>query len=390
MSMGKRISWVIAGASILWLAGCDKNHTQDPPKVQPVAETTITPPPTLKSMEEVNSLLADRVRKGHEQNDGYAVFVTNTAFQVGTILPIRGNGDFENDPVDYDACAPTGSVHESPIPNLFVNQSLSNTLAANFGIDNALIRSLADAGVDISRATSVNLSFIDPKVALLSQNEVKAIVAKPGCRTALGDKPAWVVRGYVIAKRNFVLTADRVLQAHGSVTGVAKFSFDAGSGKRTVSLVDDAPQNFIQILSKITPASGPGTTATTAPAITAPAITSPAIAAPRPTPAVNVGKIYIQKASADISDRPGLVLEGLRRSFSVEPRIQSLDARKIPDHAEVRYFNSEDEEKAAQARTKLLATYPDVRIVRVNLPSPKGQLEVWLPANPGSIPKAGR
>ena len=369
--MGNFHTAVVAGALLAGLSACSKEPS--PPTTQP---TTTKPPAvtTLNSMDEVNRLLADRVRQGHQGSSGYAVFVTNTAYPIGTILPIADDDGAVNDPVEYDACAPAAAARTSSVPSLFVNQSLSNAVAANFGIDNALIKSLADAGVNVSRATTINLSFLNPQVALLSQNEVKAIVAKPVCSTALGDKPVWLVRGYVIAKRNFVLSADRVLQAHGSVTGVAKFNFDAGSGKGSVSLVDEAPQNFIQILSKVTPRVG----------VAAPAITAPVVPGPGPIGPAPAGRIYIQRASSDSSDRPGRVLNSLRTAaFSVEPHIQALDASKIPKHAEVRYFYTEDEVKAAEARLELLYTYGDVRIVKVNLPSPRGQLEVWLPEKPG-------
>ncbi|HTF65699.1 MAG TPA: hypothetical protein VK638_23725 [Edaphobacter sp.] len=52
---------------------------------------------------------------------------------------------------------------------------------------------------------------------------------------------------------------------------------------------------------------------------------------------------------------------------------------KVPDVAQVTYFNASDEAFANRYVEILKQAYPSARVVRIGLPSPKGQLEVWLP-----------
>jgi len=66
-------------------------------------------------------------------------------------------------------------------------------------------------------------------------------------------------------------------------------------------------------------------------------------------------------------------------SANVESKVQRIPTKKMPDTAQVRYFNESDAAIANRCVEILRKAYPDARVVRIGLPSPRGQLEVWLP-----------
>jgi hypothetical protein len=59
--------------------------------------------------------------------------------------------------------------------------------------------------------------------------------------------------------------------------------------------------------------------------------------------------------------------------------VQKIPTQKMPNVAQVRYFNASDEALANRCAQILQQEYLNARVVRIGLLSPKGQLEVWLP-----------
>jgi hypothetical protein len=92
--------------------------------------------------------------------------------------------------------------------------------------------------------------------------------------------------------------------------------------------------------------------------------------------------MYIQEDAADTPEDGAKVVQLLRTGWpaaNVESAVQRIPSQKMPDVAQVRYFAAADEALANRCIAILKQAYPDARAVRVGLPSPKGQLEVWLP-----------
>jgi hypothetical protein len=92
--------------------------------------------------------------------------------------------------------------------------------------------------------------------------------------------------------------------------------------------------------------------------------------------------MYVQEDSTEAPEAGTRVVQLLRKgwpSADIESAVQKIPTQKMPDVAQVRYFNASDEPLANRCVEVLKQEYPTARAVRIGLPSPKGQLEVWLP-----------
>ena len=63
----------------------------------------------------------------------------------------------------------------------------------------------------------------------------------------------------------------------------------------------------------------------------------------------------------------------------VASSVEKIDSLKMPIVAQVRYFNEADKPLAETALAQLQKQFPNAKLVRIALPAPTGQLEVWLP-----------
>ena len=92
--------------------------------------------------------------------------------------------------------------------------------------------------------------------------------------------------------------------------------------------------------------------------------------------------MYVQEDATESPEAGTKVVELLRNGWptaNIESQVQKIPPQKMPDTAQVRYFNASDEALANRCVGILKQAYPNARVVRIGLPSPKGQLEVWLP-----------
>jgi hypothetical protein len=92
--------------------------------------------------------------------------------------------------------------------------------------------------------------------------------------------------------------------------------------------------------------------------------------------------MYVQEDATDTPEAGTRVVQLLRKGWptaNIESQVQKIPTQKMPDVAQVRYFNASDEAFANRCLVILKQVYPNARAVRSGLSSPKGQLEVWLP-----------
>ena len=158
---------------------------------------------------------------------------------------------------------------------------------------------------------------------------------------------------------------------------VGKFDVEA-SNAGLLSITDEAPQEFLQILSEVVApaASVPNT----------PAATPPLVAAP--SPVSGEGRIYVQQAEGDTPASGSQIVSLLQADgFKVESRVERTADRVTPDRAQVRYFNEADKEHAMQVLETFKQKYPDAVLVPLKIRAPLGQLEVWLPRVKTSLPE---
>ena len=98
--------------------------------------------------------------------------------------------------------------------------------------------------------------------------------------------------------------------------------------------------------------------------------------------------IFVQMDVKDNASSGANVVRMLRAglpSANVEAKVERIPTQKMPDVAQVRYFTKSDNDIADQCASILKQTYSDTRVVRIGLPSAKGQIEVWLPKIKGAI-----
>jgi hypothetical protein len=106
----------------------------------------------------------------------------------------------------------------------------------------------------------------------------------------------------------------------------------------------------------------------------------PTIAIEKPKVSSSTGRVFVQSDYQDTSDKDELIVKDLRSaSFNVESTIDRIKSSLMPRVAEVRYFNEADKDVADRALQEVRKTFPSATTVRVALPAPSGQLEVWLP-----------
>ena len=97
--------------------------------------------------------------------------------------------------------------------------------------------------------------------------------------------------------------------------------------------------------------------------------------------------MFIQQDVTDSSDAGPRMVDLLHAEWpkaEVESTIDKLPTEKMPDTTQVRFFNASDAELANRCLIIVQQRYPNARVVRIGLPAPAGQLEVWLPKVKGA------
>ena len=185
--------------------------------------------------------------------------------------------------------------------------------------------------------------------------------SKNECKSILSSKELWFVRGYAVGKRTFLFGTeiDRTIKA--KIEKIASFDVSFGSDNRSLKVIDEKPAKFIQIISAVKIEQG---------------ITKSNL----PSTPIDIGRVFIQKDRQDLSGSSQTVLNNLRNAnFRVEGNIESIDSSKMPRVAQIRFFNETDRELANRAAEILKNQFPIISVLKLKLPAPTGQMEVWLP-----------
>lgn len=322
------------------------------------------PPQIFDSSDKVVQILQRRVVNGLQltgqevdfQLQPVGVFV----YPIGTLMP-EGRTVAKN----RSACAPPAdkAPSEYGMPNMFNSIRMTGKVAVELGL-NEVIAALANADVKVGQDDTFELSVKEAKGRFLLDDELEEVLKLATCKSYLSGKTMNLVRGYVIGQRSYLVERSRTGTGGAGLKTVGNFKV-IGSNDKKVSLVDEKPIEFLQIVSRVSlPAAGPAIAAT----VSAPA-------APE-----GVGRVYVQKDTRDASNdasRVQRLLGGL--SLDVVPRVEPVESRKMPKSAQVRYFNKEDEGLANRTANALKEIYPDAAKIYVGLKAPPKQLEVWLP-----------
>ena len=365
---------MVAGLAAL-LTACPEKQTVPPPAA---------PKPEFRSIDSLNAALAERAAQRLDFNvDDYRVIVTEAGFPPGTLVQPK-TARVES----WDACAPGDRRPPLvPLPSMFPDYSVSNSVAASFGLDEAALSSLASAKVDVASNRAVKLTFRNVKASFLANDQMRQVLEQPACKAALASGVHYLVRGEIIGQRSLAMEGSLKANAEVRAATIGSVAITPVDGRAVVAINDEAPVQFLQIIAVLRPpaiAGGSPVLVNTAPAVVAP---QPVQMPPapgrgpasviRPAPA---GIVYIQR---DRNDRSGaaadvaaaLAASGLRVAAAVE----SIPHDRMPAEAQVRYFNEADRGTGEAALRLLQARFPGARLRRVGLKAPAGQLEVWLP-----------
>jgi len=340
------------------------------------------PPPAqvFDSGDAVQAMLADRVSTKFKTGDDFRVLVTDIDYPIGTLME-EGRTVAMSD----EACLPAFEVHSYSLPSMFSTISMTGKAAFDLGIDSAATQGMVKFGVKGGQDDVFNLSVSNAAGKFLLDDKLQQLLKQPDCAKTVEGKTLLLVRGYVIGKRIYLLQRARSGGADVGVDHVGALKVDA-SRSNGVSLSDEAPVEFLQIVSKI--AVGPQIAAAPPPPPPPPPPPFPGSTA---SVVVTTGPVFMQRDVSDTSGNAAKIKDLLSgQSFAVAG-IEAIDHAKMPSIAQVRYFNKTDEGLADKAVAVLRQVYPSASKLFVGLKAPQGQLEVWLPkagAGPGAIKAA--
>jgi hypothetical protein len=287
--------------------------------------------------------------------------VTHVADPIGTLYR-KGRSLAVND----TACAPARQPAPRNVPNTFPAYSLDAKVAAEAGLDRQLLQ-VAGIDASVGANASVSFSIAQPRAQRLTDDDLGDVLRSASCVAAIREQMV-IVRGYIIGQRKFVTTTTRTGTTKGGITKVGNVTLEL-SNAGLVTITDDTPQEFLQIVSDVT----------------APSPTTPNAAATvsAPSPVSGPGRIYIQQPRNDDPQKGSEVVRRLRvAGLRVEPNVERTANNLTPGKPQVRYFNESDRTDADRVLAIFRESYPEAELVRLKMQAPRGQLEVWLPRIP--------
>jgi len=342
-------------------------------------------PPQLYSFDLLNQDLAKRVQDqiiGHNnlKNSDFIVGLTVSSDPIGTIY----RSDSVTRAISRSACTDVtpSSVKAFHFPSEY---NLTREAAAALGLDQALTK-LAEFGITFSGKQGVHLKFSnDTQTELDDQQVANVISLNQTCKTAINGKEVRFVRGYVSVKRDFSASADNKFDITAKAVKIGTLSIKPVSGSREVKIVDDEPANFIQIIQIVRgalPGGVPGVQTGEGLGFL-PGGTHGVL--PSPTTSMTIdraqvkGLTYIQIDESDATNKAVVLQQKLKSmNIMVAGEIEKLKSSQMPVVTQVRYFNDSDKNMADLILKSLRELKPDAVSVRVGLPAPQGQIEVWL------------
>jgi hypothetical protein len=328
---------------------------------KPTSTSSLFP---VTSFDDLSAQLAKRTQEKLGGAADFQVVVTQAVYPIGTLL--RQGSTI---PIDYSSCVPVTTPPAFGAPSLFPSYSLTRETAAAFGLDDAVLQGVAKAGAKLSRTSGVKLDFADSKISTLSDHDIKTLANVPACSELLSEGPVWLVRGYVFGKRSFRFERAQANDANLSVTKIASFDVKVADGNSGLVISDNDPVGFLQIVSALAPKPAPAL-----------APNAPAISVAKPEVGQLAGKVFIQRDTTDTSGADVKVIAALdAANLKVVQKVETVPSTKMPLVAQVRYFNDSDLPLAKTALAALATSFSNAKLVRISLPSPAGQLEVWLP-----------
>jgi hypothetical protein len=357
---------VLAGILVIW-------HLSH----KPVSPLTNGGAQNVANFDQFQQDLATRVLEklgdGSTGND-FSVIVATAAYPLGTLLRPAGSV-----PADLEDCVPAPPPTPFSAQRLFPSYTMSSDTAVAANIGSRALDGLNSAGVNLSHSSKVQYTIVDTQIQIMDDKSVERVTGQGSCGKYIAAHPGMrLVRGAVIGKMTFIVQVDDPASVKAQLTKIGGLNVNDNPQESTVSIADDQTAPIVELLSEF----GIGRSAATSPttpkrveAVTPMVPFNPQASAVR-------AHMYIQEDTADTPEAGAKVVQLLHTGWptaNVESAVQRIASQKMPEVAQVRYFNAADEALADRCIAILRQAYPGARAVRVGLPSPSGQLEVWLP-----------
>jgi len=326
---------------------------------------------------DIGASIASQIASGDGANTAQFTVVPTDGmgiWPVGTIiLPGRSINNLQDD----EACK-TDQPHPVALGISPGEYKVDKNATLSFGLDKA-IQWLTNFAPGIDRTSTFDVSLSDLQIEMLSNAKLDKLLAAPQCAARDSSRPQLIIRGYILAKRNYLiqLTAKATLKA--DVKKVVNFDASYSPADYMLKLSDPDPYALLMIVSQA-PGSTIGKLGATASSLQA--ISNETVLS-----AAGSNTIYLQVDEKDVADAGQGLREALAKSsyvmnnrINVEKNIERLPSSKMPNSVTVKYFTKEDRDAAEQVREVVQRQYPEAKLSYVPLPIKPGkdQVEVWL------------
>ena len=316
--------------------------------------------------------LANRVLKQFGGGSDFSVIVATTAYPLGTLL--RASGSV---PADLEDCVPAPLPKPFAAQHLFPSYTMSSDTALSANLGSGALQGLDSAGVNLKQSQNIQYTIADAQIQIMDDKSVEHVTGQGDCGNFISDHPGMrLIRGTVLGKMTFTVKVDSPATVKAQLAKIGGFSINDNPGSSTLSIADNESQPIVQLLSEF------GTSQNASVSPTTPKPVEAAVPSRSPASVDVRAHMYVQEDATDTPEAGTKVVQLLRKGWptaNVESQVQKIPTQKMPEVAQVRYFNASDEAFANRCVEILKQAYPNARAVRIGLPSPKGQLEVWLP-----------
>jgi hypothetical protein len=387
---GKKALGLVAVVAVLAAVLVAWHYTHLPTNPLVPTETT-----NVADFDHFQQDLAARVLNqfGGGGND-FSVIVATTAYPLGTLLRAEGSV-----PADLEDCVPAVPPKPFAAQHLFPSYTMSSDTAMSANLGSGVLEGLSSAGVNLKQSEDVQYTIADAEIQIMDDKSVERVTGQGDCGKYIASHPGMrLIRGAVLGKMTFTVKVDDPASAKAQLSKLGGFSVSDDPGSSSLNVADNQSEPIVELLSEFgSGPSAPGALSMPTPVQTAPSeaprlkmapAQSPAHAQHKSSPATQASEaptgphMFVQMDAKDSPSSGAKVIQLLHAgwpSANVEPQVQLIPTQKMPDTAQVRYFNQSDAAIANRCLAILQKAYPNARAVRIGLPSPKGQLEVWLP-----------